>query len=162
VARCLLCRSISPGARRDGARSFRIMASSNNHQGRTRQQCLRQCEIDEHGPAQAGSLPAAVWRIPHAVVCLCVPRRHIRRAPAIRGNLSERSDGRSHARRVSRTRRGHAEGVESSPGQPVSYAQTPLISGSRPAPAPADFTAPAVSTKAGSTCRYMDDGNLRA
>ena len=74
---------------------------------------------DEHGPAQARSIATAVWRIPHAAVRLCVPRGHIRGTPALRGNLSERADGRSHAGSVPRTRRGHAEGVESSPGQPV-------------------------------------------
>ena len=73
----------------------------------------------QHGPAQARSITAAVWRIPHAAVRFCVPRGHLRRTPAIRGNLSERADGRSHAGSVPRTRRGHAEGAESSPGQSV-------------------------------------------
>ena len=96
-----------------------LRRSRNHHQGRTRQQRLLQGENHEHGPAQARSLTAAVWRIPDAVVRLCVPRGHLRGTSAVRGNLSERADGRSHAGSVPRTRRGDAEGVESSPGQPV-------------------------------------------
>jgi len=43
----------------------------------------------------------------------------LRRTPALRGNLSERADGGTHAGSLPRTRRGHSAGSEGSPRQPI-------------------------------------------
>jgi len=96
-----------------------LRRARDHYQGRTREQCLLQGEDHEHRPAQARSLTAAVWRIPHAAVRLCLPGGHLRGTPAIRGNLSERADGCADAGSVPRTRRRHAEGAESSQGQSI-------------------------------------------
>src|SRR5579864_1885047 len=68
-----------------------LWGSGNNHQGRTRQQCLLQGQSDQHGPTQAWGIAASVRRIPHAAVRLCLSGRHFGRTPTLRGNLSERA-----------------------------------------------------------------------
>src|SRR5581483_5597235 len=86
---------------------------------RTVRQPLFEIQDDQHRAPEAGSVSAALRRIPDAALRIRVPGGHLRRASTLRRELSERPHGSADDGCVSGIGRCHPQGIEGAPREPV-------------------------------------------